>query len=155
VKQYYLLQIFNIILNTEIINTVHGNLAHWLFRIWSSLKCQHDITEILLKVALSTINLSLSHIRKFIVNFTLLEHASSPSVFSGFMLIDNSAFIGFWNYFDSVVFFFVFHILFLVCNGTSLRSHGSWFSLPISVFRVQVWSMTRYTRLNLRRFRCP
>ena len=48
----------------------------------------YDITEILLKVALSTINLNLNHIRKCIANFTLLKHASSPSVFSGFMLID-------------------------------------------------------------------
>ena len=51
-------------------------------------KDRYDITEILLTVALNTINLSLSHIRKCIANFTFLEHTSSPSVFSGFMLID-------------------------------------------------------------------
>ena len=48
----------------------------------------YDIAEILLKVALSTVNLSLSHTRKCIANFTLLEHASSPLAFSRFMLID-------------------------------------------------------------------
>ena len=32
VKKYNLLQIFNIILNTEISITLHWNLAHWLFR---------------------------------------------------------------------------------------------------------------------------
>jgi hypothetical protein len=32
VKKYNLLQIFNIILNTEISITLHWNLEHWLFR---------------------------------------------------------------------------------------------------------------------------
>ena len=40
VKKYNLLQIFNIILNTEISITLHWNLAHWLFRLQSSLKWQ-------------------------------------------------------------------------------------------------------------------
>ena len=41
VKKYNLLQIFNIILNTEISITLHWNLAHWLFRHSSSLKYQN------------------------------------------------------------------------------------------------------------------
>ena len=39
--QYNLLQIFNIILNTDISITLHWNLAHsWLFRLYSLLKWQ-------------------------------------------------------------------------------------------------------------------
>jgi hypothetical protein len=41
VKKYNLLQIFNIILNTEISITLHWHLAHWLFRLYSSLKCHN------------------------------------------------------------------------------------------------------------------
>jgi hypothetical protein len=33
VKQYYLPKIVNIILKTEISITLHGNLAHWVFRL--------------------------------------------------------------------------------------------------------------------------
>jgi hypothetical protein len=33
VKKYNLLQIVNIILNTEISIALHWNLAHWLFRL--------------------------------------------------------------------------------------------------------------------------
>jgi hypothetical protein len=37
---FNLFQIFNIILNTEISITLHRNMAHWLFRLNSLLKCQ-------------------------------------------------------------------------------------------------------------------
>jgi hypothetical protein len=40
-EKYNLLPIFNIILNTEITITLHCNLAHWLFRLYSSLKYQN------------------------------------------------------------------------------------------------------------------
>jgi hypothetical protein len=77
---------------TPVDTTLCDNVCQWFSPgtpVSSTNKTDHyDITEIVLKVVLSTINLSLNHIRKCIANFTLLEHASSPSVFSGFMLID-------------------------------------------------------------------
>jgi hypothetical protein len=66
VKKYNLLQIFNIILNTEISIILHGTPVSS-----TSKTDRHDIAKILLKVALNTINPN--PLKSFLIIFTLYK----------------------------------------------------------------------------------